>query len=669
MRIVHQKLGKLLFAFCVLINAYSNTLIAQAPDPVSNQASQDENDNPATDPDLLSAIVDANLIDAFVDQTADARSLNALRTMQRAFRLQRESESSSLCLQEILRLTHSLRMNKDFERYAELGSGQQLTDAKIALRAAVRLTDLRKYNLAADYYDQWLRLNARLDESYLYVLVLIEKGRLHYLANEFQQAERAFRQVLSSLNSDWIQPSQEQQLLRNSETTYRMMANTFLKTGDHELARKMFDLAGVESNNPIRFFNEAQIALATGDVEKADEWVHRFIAKQPNHSDAYRLLRDLYGRKHPNDAVRADLAFISDLELIRKKFRTGKVLDDFLISYFLKQNETGKAKKILEVQRSDTLWRDRANRLLLEIAFRDKDLDQLIQSATIEADEHEDLTAIRKTLDKHGQQMDAWSELLLDRSTRTNELPEKVAITSLLLSRKQVSRPIPGGSELIRLINENQQLSRRTKTGRLMLLGREAVIGKCYRFALQCFASCLALNRKDQSNQEIKSNQGINEQWIEERPAFEGLMSLAYVHCQLGNKAEAMNYLGQAESILRTSPALMHLQGWAKIQFGDFGGALVEFDRFLDRFDKTGASGTLARLIERARLETAYALFLLGKKELAIEMINDVLDRNPLGPDLDAFERNNQKYTEKLKLFLKLVDGVKDGGPFPLGRN
>ena len=435
------------------------------------------------------------------------------------------------------------------------------------------------------------------------------------------------------------------------------MANTFLKTGDFEEAKKFFDLAGVDSTSPIRFLHKAQNAFAKGNLDESDALVHQFIAKQPNNSDAFRLLYDLYSRKNPSNEKIADQQFVADLQNLRQKFSTGKVLDEFLIKYYMKLGHTSAAKEILLPQRSKTLSRDNANRQLVEIAFREKQLDDLVLAVAIEADEHDSLVAIRTELKENAELLSGWSEQLLRLMRNAEPVAKQLAAACLLLNQNRVTElkaPVDG---LILDISKDTGSSRLRRIRYLTLLGRESVTRKQYRIALSCFQKCLELNRTDKNK------------WMDQRTAFDSLLSSVFVRCRLNQEKEAFSQLEKAEAVLRYSPSLMHLKGWTSLQFGDLAGAIVGYQAFLDRFDKSGASLSLSSLIERVRLEMAFAFFLMDRKDLAGETINQILDRNPFGPDLDAFQRNNQKYIEKKKLFLEFANGVKNGGPFTLGRN
>ncbi|MEE2641223.1 MAG: hypothetical protein VX768_11400, partial [Planctomycetota bacterium] len=268
---------------------------------------------------------------------------------------------SSVVFEQILQISEALQLTHEFLLYAEAGMDEPLADARIALRSAVALTDRKKYLAAATYYRKWLDLKKESTVNYLKVLIEIEMGRLWYLSGNYSQAESAFLLALEHLDSNRLPEKQKQQLLRNSEVTYRLMASTFLKTENTGLAEKTFALANRGKELPIHLLDAAQIAFAKKEYARSRDLCYRFIAKQPNHSEAYELLEKILKQPGSDDPLKK-ANFVTALEAIRKKHPSGKVLDDLLVKLYLQAGRIGKAKQILQNQRRDSLWRDRANR-------------------------------------------------------------------------------------------------------------------------------------------------------------------------------------------------------------------------------------------------------------------------------------------------------------------
>lgn len=612
--------------------------------------------------------LNAGSIDALLNQFSRDPAAS-LRSHQRTFRRSLQGTRSGkpanhFTFQEILRLTTLLKRRQEFLRYAEFGVGQTLSDDKIALHAAVALTDARKYAAAAAYYDKWLNINFTKPVNYLRVLVEIEMGRLWYLSQNYQNAEQAFRRVLAHLDSDRLSKTEKSQLLRNSEITYRMMARSFLKAKDIPLAKKMYELTRVDRSAPVNFLNQAQIAFAADDLKTARQLVQRFIAKSPNNSESYQLLLEIYRRENGETA---NQKFVDDLELFRRKYQTGKVLDDYLVQFYIKTGKTKQAKTILQRQRSDTLWRDRANRKLIELALEEKNLDELLAGLTIEVDEHETLSSIRSILNSHVEDVRSLEGELIAQTNKaqTNKSgnePQLVASLCLLLYSgnpeaalvKQVQRIASG---LLEQVVRSKRLTDKQKIKLANLIGKECVTKQKYEIAVKAFEQCLNLN------------QNAKEQWLDKRVAFDALLSCSFCHCRLLQSQEAFFRFEQAEKVLRYSPSILHMQAWLNLHFGRFNQAIVSYDAFLNKFDKAGLTSPLSKLVERVRLEMALSFVARNKPSLAREFVEQVFDRNPLGPDLDALKRNNQKYEKELTELIDIIDGVRNGGPFALGRN
>lgn len=608
------------------------------------------------------ALLDASLIQALEESYFKRTSPSALRPLQRAFRTTGPTAESGNVLQEILRITHALRRHDEFIRYAEIGASAPLTDEKLALRAAIQLTDARKYSTAAEYYRQWLQLKSPPADNYLSTVVRMEMGRLLYLAGDYQQAERGFRQVLDDLNSDRLSNDDKDQLLRNSDTTYRMMTTTFLKTGELELAERLLKKTTPDPTSPIQFLYEAQSALARGETDSARDWVLRFIAKQPNHSDAYQLLREIVNARSTGTPDQTQKSFIEELESIRQKFPTGRVLDDLLVNQYVEAGDSEKAIRILRRQRDETLWRDRANRKLLEIALRERDLAGLIEALTIEVDETAALDLVRTALMATAAWLREQSREIAVVLESDARLERRIAAACLACFAARSGHAEYGLTEkacqtLIADLLADRRTTSTQKRQWLDLLGSECLLQDQYRQALLFHRQLLTINRRP------------DDTWIDPRLAFRTLLNAARCQTGLKDRAAAFEFLDQASELIRQSPFEMHLKAWTHLQFGELHAAVVNYTELLERFGEEENIGEISRLLERARLELAFSCFLLERTTSAREIAEDVWDRNPQGPDLEAFQRNNQKYIRKNQSFLQLVRGVKHGGPFPLGRD
>lgn len=637
---------------------------------------------------------EAALLNSLLDQSR--LNQQPLRALQRSWRLNRDPS----CFEEILRRTIGLRLRDEFLAFAESGLDQQLTDDQIALQAAVALTDRRKYKAAAAYYQKWLAIKPGRAINYLQILIRIEMGRLYYLSQEYELASAAFREVLQKLDSKQLPAPQKQQLLRNSQTTYRLMARSFLKSGDIKLAEKLFALAHQGSSDPIRFLSQAQIAFAKSDLSAAGDLVRRFIAKQPNNSEAYQILIEVIKAEEPDPAL-ASSKFMTELENFRANYPTGKVLDDLLVKYYLQTNQRDKAIELLEHRRNNSIWKDTANRQLLVIHSGASDLKKLLECVQLEVEDHVNLVKIRPLLTTWAESAKSKVSSVLPADFAQRKLTNQIAVCTLQLhllasieksiSAKKTSTETPLNTdptkqeptsppvkslvqnepqwsaslktsrEVVRRLQtqivNSDDLLRRQKTRYLMLLGKECLAMGRYPLAIESFDHCLQLNQA-----EWQSAGG-------QRSRLEIYLARTFCYGQLTQSDQALAELKLAEDIQKVSPSVMHLRGWLNLQLGNLDDAIVAYDSFLRKHDRMGNSASLRRLIERARLELALVFFLMKKNQLALEMIHRIYDRNPLGPDLAAFSRNNQKYQKQLNQFFELESGVKHGGPFALGRD
>ena len=212
-------------------------------------------------------------------------------------------------------------------------------------------------------------------------------------------------------------------------------------------------------------------------------------------------------------------------------------------------------------------------------------------------------------------------------------------------------------SWLLQLIESDEVALASQKIKYANLLGQELAATGHYALATTALEACLT------------ANQAGKQSWSDHRLAFEVLMASVFCYGQLAERQKSIACLSRAESIQRQSPSVMHMRGWLFLQLGDRDDALLAYNQFLKKFDRRGVSPSLFRLIQRVRTEMAFVFFIGDLPEVAEEILKQVFERNPSGPDLDAFVANNQKYREEQRQFIGLINGVKNGGPFPLGRN
>lgn len=570
------------------------------------------------------------LVLALIDQQ-NRQTESALNKLQRYFRSSDPDSRDAAVLQEILRLTIQLRRKQEHLRYARFGHELPLTDGSICLKTAVALTDARDYRTAAEYYRKWLNLNTDQPVSYLQLLVRVEMGRLLHLSKQYPAAAEQFRLVLSGLEAEQLAPRDRELLLRNPDSTYRMMQEAFLHVGDASLARKMMERINLDPSAPATLLNQAYLDFLDGNYDSARKSVLKFIRKRPNHRAAYSLLRDIHFRLSDTDGMTPNQQLIIDLESLRAHPETGSVLDDQLVNTYLQAARTIKARKILIEQRQGSLARDPANRRLLEIAIQQSDLPIVIDCLRIEGNEHPDFSAVRMILTRESASLTSlvrkWAPEanVLPDAIQKRPLDEQVAAARLLLAadRKHLSR-ILIGQVLEQLRPDAMSLGPRRKLHRSMQLARMAMQIPDHRLALRCLVNAQKLNRID------------DQTWLDRDTDLQTLLLIARCQVQLGHADRTQQVIAEAERRFPAMPPVWHLKAWEALQNRDYSRAIIDYTRYLSRFDRPGAVPGLNRLNERARLELGLVFHLLGKPEIALEMLEVCMDRNPFGPDLDT---------------------------------
>ena len=576
-------------------------------------------------------------------QQFNRKNLDSLRTLQRSYR----AEPNAALLQEILILANRLRLKNEFVRYAEFSDGKGLIDQELILNAALALTEQRKYQSAISFYQRWLDVGMRPPTNlYLQLLIQIEVGRLRYLTNQFEQAAIDFKIVLDQL--DTLSPNQRQQLLRNSATTYRMMANAFLKQGSIDLAEKIFRRANVDASPAIRLQDEAAIAFSKSEIDLAEQKVIQSISKENNNSATYNLLRKIFEAKL-QDETAVQQAMVKVLSNIRIKFKTGKVLDERLVKLYIELGQTPAAREILLDQRNGTIYRDLANRKLLELAIENQDASRFLECLLIEVDEHENLVAIRKKM------------------RMAAENAPFLASYRKFLAESKFSIEASFASELffMHVESNDRGLNRKLldqRISELESLSQKRKVAGCY--ALEAFAT----KRYDLATYGIlkcqEFNLGQNGKTIDPRRQFENTLGLIVSYTLLGDFDNARKWVRAAIQLQASSASVSHLHAWLDLQDGNYVDAIEKYSKFLSVNDKPGIPQSLFQLIERAKLELALSLILIERDDLAVEMIKQAFDANPLGPDRSSFDRNNQRYKKYFLQLGKLIEQVKNGSPF-----
>ena len=74
-------------------------------------------------------------------------------------------------------------------------------------------------------------------------------------------------------------------------------------------------------------------------------------------------------------------------------------------------------------------------------------------------------------------------------------------------------------------------------------------------------------------------------------------------------------------------------------------------------------------MIELAKLELGLAFSIVNRPFLAGEIVAEVFDSKPQGPNLTVFEKNNRKYAKEINEFREKLIGAQNGGPLTLGRD
>lgn len=580
---------------------------------------------------------------AGVLQQLTRKNLEALRTLQRSYR----AAPNAGLLRDILLLTNRLRLKNEFVRYSEFSGGVGLVDQKLILNAALALTDQRKYESAILFYQRWLDVGTQPPANlYLKLLIQIEVGRLRYLTKQFEFAARDFQQVLDQL--DLVSTNQRQQLLRNASTTYRMMGNAFLKQGSIELAERLFRRADVDTSPAIRLQDESAIALANSDLETAEKKIIQSISKENNDSESYDLLQRIFEAKIQNESAFKQ-AMVDQLVSIRKRFKTGKVLDERLVELYIDLGQTSSAIEILVDQRSGTIYRDLANRKLLDLAVQELDASRFLDCLLIEVDEHENLLAIRRTL-RNAAENKRFVECYEQFRGASKLTTAGRFASELFFMFVPASDQTPNPEILEQHLRELDSALKKRNAASCFAL--EAFATKRYEMAVIGIKKCQQFNR-DQTDKVI-----------DRQRQFENILGLVVSHTLQGEFGEARVAIDAASKLQASSASVSHLHAWLDLQNGRFDDAIDKYSSFLSNNDKSGMPQSLFQLIERARLELALSFVLIDRDDLAIEIIKQAFDSNPLGPDRSSFDRNNQRYAIKFKRLESLIGKVKNGGPF-----
>ncbi len=194
----------------------------------------------------------------------------ALRRYQRAFRLDPTAEP---VLREIIPLAFGLGREEEAVRYATKLAELDASDPSLLRRLGVVLTEQRQYEQALALYEKVRQLEAKQPKSAAGVLLHLEMGRLHLMAEQYDKAAELFTVVSAALDAPdeyGLNAVLRKSLAGDNGEIHDLMAAAFLEAGKIEEAKKSFArLEKLNTNKAVAAYNQARVLAAAGSPEEA----------------------------------------------------------------------------------------------------------------------------------------------------------------------------------------------------------------------------------------------------------------------------------------------------------------------------------------------------------------------------------------------------------------
>jgi tetratricopeptide (TPR) repeat protein len=194
----------------------------------------------------------------------------ALRRYQRAHR---HDPGAAEILRHIVPLAFNLGREQEAVRYATRLAQLDTSDPVLLRRLGVVLTEQGEVKKALALYERIRSREAGSSKSSSHVMLLMEMGRLYFLAEQNEKSADMFERVSEALekpDEHGLNAVLLKAISGDKGEIHELMAAAFLEAGRPELAAKAFQrLAKFESNKAVSAYHEAQVHAKAGRYDEA----------------------------------------------------------------------------------------------------------------------------------------------------------------------------------------------------------------------------------------------------------------------------------------------------------------------------------------------------------------------------------------------------------------
>jgi len=344
----------------LLLFALAQSALAQGPDGVFDVAGVTglpEEPLQSFTPATPRSEADADAVDATALIT-QARVLQqreewapALARYQRAFRYLRDGAP---VLQEIVGLSFLLGRNLTAARYAVIQAERDPRDADLLTHLADYLAQRGDSARAAALYDHVVRLREKqdaTDEAATLARAQYERGRLHYLSQNFVAASDAFSFVADAVaHRDKFGLSKDDmtRLMGAGHLTYTIMGEAHFQAGRYGRALRAFEKAyQLKPDAAFIAYQRARVAWKQNRLDEAERRIEEYLAAKADMAgeEAYELLANVYEQTR---GEKAEAALIERLRKASDAAPKNTSLANFLMRRYLAAGDLSTAEAMAE---------------------------------------------------------------------------------------------------------------------------------------------------------------------------------------------------------------------------------------------------------------------------------------------------------------------------------
>lgn len=531
----------------------------------------------------------------------------ALRLYQRALRFDPRSTD---ILREIVEVARELDRHDEALRYALLAVEAAPDDVELALGLADFLIKKRDFANALRLYEKArTQLPAKERQSFAYLELVMQIGRLNYVTDHAAAAANAFAEIMGALAKPAefeLTSAQVKGLQGTRGANYVLFAEAFLDANRPDDAERAYEKAEVAAPNPpVHAYRQARVLAARQSWQPALDRLQSYFDAHESSEDAapYALLGELYKGLNRSGEL------LGRLEALRAADPKNGPLTYALADAYLAAEQWTKAEP-LYVELAGRRAPGEAYRQLIQVYRRTDRLDPLLDALAAVVERSGGLESVRAEVEKiatDAKLVERLTALVRERmKAAAAEQPTyaALAVAQICLLAKQYE---PAGEFFEAVLKTRPKAAAELVQAWALGLLTDDQYEPAARLLRRSIADRLVPN---------------------DSPAFYNLLSFALEMC--GQTDEALEAAKKAIELSDEPAARAHSRvPWILYHAGRYPAAEAAYRALLERFDADFRSGDVREVMRESRLNLSHIFVLQRKFPQAEEWLEQVLDEFP----------------------------------------